>query len=104
MSVPAEFCDELEVEPSRKLGRPRNLGPIDQYFAVMCRLRQGLPEEHLAHLFKVSLSTVSQVFITWVNFMYLKLGQINIWPSRTAIDKTMSEDLKKKIFIDQSYY
>ena len=62
----------------------------------MCRLRQGLPEEHLAHLFKVSVSTVSRVFITWLNFMYLRLGQINIWPSRTAIDKTMPEDFKKK--------
>ena len=62
----------------------------------MCRLRQGLPEEHLAHLFKVSLPTVSRVFITWLNFMYLRLGQINIWPSRTAIDKTMPEDFKKK--------
>ena len=28
--------------------------------------------------------------------MYLRLGQINIWPSRTAIDKTMPEDFKKK--------
>ncbi|XP_068724860.1 uncharacterized protein [Montipora capricornis] len=96
VSVPAEFYDESEGEPSRKLGRPRNLRPIDEYFAVMCRLRQGLPEEHLAHLFKVSVSTVSRVFITWVNFMYLRLGQINIWPSRTAIDKTMPEDFKKK--------
>ena len=63
----------------------------------MCRLRQGLPEEHLAHLFNVSVTTVSRVFITWLNFMYLRLGQINIWPSRTAIDKTIPEDFKKKI-------
>ena len=62
----------------------------------MCRLRQDLPEEHLAHLFKVSSSTVSRVFITWLNFMYLRLEQINIWPSRTAIDKTMLEDNFKK--------
>ena len=62
----------------------------------MCRLTQGLPEEHLAHLFKVSVSTVSRVFITWLNFMYLRLGQINIWPSRTAIEITMPEDFKKK--------
>ena len=96
VSVLAAFHDESEGEPSRKLGRPRNLRPIDEYFAVMCRLRQGLPEEHLAHLLKVSLSTVSRVFITWLNFMYLRLGQINIWPSRTAIDKTMPEDFKKK--------
>ena len=62
----------------------------------MCRLIEGLPEEHLAHLFKVSVSTVSRVFITWLNFMYLGLGQINIWPSRTVIDITMPEDFKEK--------
>ena len=58
VSVAAELYDASEVEPSRKMGRPRNLRPIDEYFAVMCRLRQGLPEEHLALLFKVSVSTV----------------------------------------------
>ena len=38
VSVPAEFYDKSEVEPSRKLDRPRNLSPIDEYFVVMCRL------------------------------------------------------------------
>ena len=28
--------------------------------------------------------------------MFLKLGQINIWPSRNVIDRTMPEDFKKK--------
>jgi len=28
--------------------------------------------------------------------MFLKLGQVNIWPSREVIDKTMPEDFKKK--------
>ena len=32
VSVPAEFYNESEGEPSRKLGRPRNLRPIDEYF------------------------------------------------------------------------
>ena len=79
-----------------KRGRSRSLRPIDEFFLVMCRLRQGFPEEHLAHLCHVSISTVSRIFITWINFMYLKLGQINIWPSRKAIDETMPEDFKQK--------
>ena len=79
-----------------KRGRNRTLRALDEYCLVMCRLRQGFREDHLGHLFPVSTSTVSQMFITWVNFMYLKLGQINIWPSRNVIDKTMPEDFKKK--------
>ena len=60
---------------------------------VMCRLRQGFPEDHLAQLFNVSASTVSRIFVTWVNFMFFKFGQINIWPSRKVID-TMPKSFK----------
>lgn len=62
----------------------------------MCRLRQGFPEDHLAQLFNVSASTVSRIIITWVNFMFFKFGQINIWPSRKVIDTTMPESFKGK--------
>ena len=62
----------------------------------MCRLRQGFAEEHLAQLFQVSVSTVSRFFITWKNFLYLKLGQLNIWPTRQVVDETMPEDFKQK--------
>ena len=50
----------------------------------MCRLRQGLPEHHLGQLFDISASTAGRIFITWVNFMFFKFGQINIWPSRKS--------------------
>ena len=60
---------------------------------VMCRLRQGFPEDHLAQLFNVSASTVRRIFVTWVNFMFFKFGQINIWPSRKVID-TMPKSFK----------
>ena len=79
-----------------KRGRNRTLKPLDEYFLVMCRIRQGFREEHLGHLFQISTSTVSRIFITWINFMFLKLGQVNIWPSREVIDMTMPEDFKKK--------
>lgn len=81
---------------SVKQGRPRILTPSDEFFLVMCRLRQGFAEMHLAHLFKISQSTVSRIFISWINFMYLKLGQINIWPSRKVVDESMPEAFKEK--------
>lgn len=79
-----------------KQGRPRTLLPLEEFFLAMCRLRQGFAEVHLAHLFKVSQSTVSRIFISWINFMYLKLGQINIWPSRKAVDDSTPEAFKEK--------
>ena len=83
-----------------KRGRNRTLRPLDEYFLVMCRLRQGFREEHLGHLFQISMSTVSRIFITWINFMYLKLGQINMWPSRQVIDRSPGGAIT---FISQLY-
>ena len=68
----------------------------------MCRLRQGLPEHHLGQLFDISASTVGRIFITWVNFMFFKFGQINIWPSRKVIDTTMPESLRESTNILES--
>ena len=69
-----------------KKGRARSLRPLDEFFIVMCRLRQGFPEDHLAQLFNESASAISRIFITWVNFMFFKFGQINIWLSGKVID------------------
>ena len=69
---------------------------------VMCRLRQGLPEHHLGQLFDISASTVGRIFITWVNFMFFKFGQVIIWPSRKVIDTTMPESLRESTNVLES--
>lgn len=94
-NVSASVYEEVAANGSKK-GRSRSLRPIDEYFLVMCKLRQGFPEEHLSHLFDISTSTVSRIFISWINFMYLRLGQLNIWPTRQVINETMPEDFKQK--------
>ena len=63
---------------SVKQGRLRTVTPSEEFFLVMCRLRQGFTGIHLAHLFKISQSTVNRIFVSWINFMYLKFDQINI--------------------------
>ena len=62
----------------------------------MRRLRQGFNEAHLAFLFGTSQPTVSRIFVSWINFMYLRFGTINIWPNREEVDKSMPEDFKSK--------
>lgn len=94
-NVSASVYEEVAANGSKK-GRSRSLRPFDEYFLVMCRLRQGFPEEHLSHLFDISTSTVSRIFISWINFMDLRLGQLNIWPTRQVINETMPEDFKQK--------
>ena len=43
---------------SVRQGRPRTLTPSEEFFLVMCRLRQGFAEIHLAHFFKISRKVV----------------------------------------------
>ena len=61
---------------------------------TLIRLRLGLFELDLAHRFGVSKATVHRVCTTWINFMYLRLGSINIWPNKETICRTMPEDVK----------
>lgn len=85
---------EGSSEKKGSAGRPRALKPIEEFFLVMCRLRQGFPVNHLGHLFNISQGTASKIIITWINYMYLTVGSINIWPSRIIIDNTMPEAFK----------
>ena len=52
-------------------------------------------EQHLSFLFDISQSTICIIFISWINFMDLRFGTINIWPTREVIDKTMSKFSKQ---------
>ena len=94
--ITSDYSGDQTDELLTKKGRARSLKPLDEFFMVMCRLRQGFPEDHLANFFNVSTPTVRRILITWVNFMYFKFGQINIWPSREIIRTTMPESFKSK--------
>ena len=52
-----------------KPGRRRTLLPEEEVnvFLVLCRLRQGFNEKHLAFLFGISQPTVGKIFISWIN-------------------------------------
>jgi len=76
--------------------KPRKLSPANQFLLFMCRVRVGLFEYDLARRFNISIGTVSMLIITWANFLYLRLGSLNIWPSRDQVNKTMPASFKDK--------
>ncbi|CAB4044606.1 THAP domain-containing 6, partial [Paramuricea clavata] len=80
----------------RKKGRPKKLKPIEEYFMVLCRLRRGFSIQHLSHLFGVASSSVSRSLTAWISFMYLKFGQINLWPSKQLVQDIMPDVFKEK--------
>ena len=59
------------------------------------RLRLNLKEQDLANCFEISLSSVSIIFATWINFCHLRLGSLPCWPDRTTISETMPATFKE---------
>ena len=74
--------------------RNESLSLIDQFFMYLCRVRRGFPEQDLAVRFNVSQSSVSCILTTWCTYLYVMLGCLPIWPSRSVIDSTMPECFK----------
>ena len=62
----------------------------------MVRLRLGLLEQDIAYRFGISQSTVSRIFTTWINFMYLQFKEIPLWPPQEYIRAHM-----RKLFKEQ---
>ena len=94
-TVLSENHEYLESFP--KPGRPRLLHPKEELFITLCRLRQGFPEEHLAHpVYGVSQTTISRIIITWVNLLYLRFKDVPMWLTTEMINKHMPEQFKEK--------
>ncbi|KAK2548746.1 hypothetical protein P5673_030995, partial [Acropora cervicornis] len=98
IKVDENFYEENNKKKNyyNKPGRRRTLKAVEEFFLVMCRLRQGFHKKHLSFLFGISQPTVSRIFISCIHFMFLRFGTINIWPSRKEVNKTTPEDFKVK--------
>ena len=79
---------QLQYRVSRRVyetGRPRCLPPMEEFFLTLVRLWLSLLEQDIAYCFGISQSTVSRIFTTWINFMYLKLKEIPLWSSQEYV-------------------
>lgn len=85
----------LQSEEQQKRGRKRSLTPEEELFMVLSRLRCGLLERDVANRYDISVSQVSSIWITWLDFLHQRLRSINIWPSRDLVDQTMPPSLKE---------
>ena len=69
---------------------------------TMMRLRLASFEQELACQFGISKASVSRIFMTWIIFLYLRLGLLPIWPCWDDVQKSMPEVFRMcypKVFI-----
>ena len=83
-----------DTSEMKKKGHPRTLAPIQEFFLVLVRLKLGLLEQDLADWFGLSCITISRIFTTWINFLYLKLKEIPLWPARDVVQANMLKCFK----------
>lgn len=57
----------------------------DQFFIVLCRLKQAFALKDLAFRCGISHQDISDMCTTWINFMYFTFSSIPIWPHRQVI-------------------
>jgi len=69
---------------------------MEELFLTLVRLHAGLFEQDLANRFKISQSTVSQIIITWINFLYFKLKEIPLWLPRDLVQMNMPKVFRDK--------
>lgn len=71
-----------------------NLSTEDQFFLTLMKLRQNKYNYELGMYFNISQSTVSNIFITWVNFIYQLWIKIDIWPRKDLVQYYMPRIFK----------
>lgn len=76
--------------------RNHTLAIEDEFLLVLMKLRLGLTNLDLAIRFRVSEATVSNIFITWLNFLYIRLGALKVWPHRRVILDNMPKKFKEE--------
>ena len=74
----------------------RSLPPLEEFFMTLVRLRLGLFEQDLAYRFGISQSTVSRITSTWINFLYLKVKEIPLWPPKELVKANMPREFKTR--------
>ena len=92
----ASTSGAVEAQTKSSKGRKRILPPLEEFFLVLVCLRLGLLEQDLAYRFRISQSTVSRIFSTWINLLYLQFKQIPIWPPKELVQSNMPRAFKIK--------
>ena len=77
-------------------GNIKNIDVRDQFFLALIKLRRYLTNFELSRMFGVSESDVYNIFCTWIRFMSLQWGELDLWPSRDIVRYYSPSDFKRK--------
>ena len=94
LSVEAAATEQAGSEIGAGRGWRSKSSLEDQPLMTLMRFHPGRMEQDLAYQFGVCQSTISRLFIKWINYLYLRLGDVPIWPSWEGVHKSMPAAFK----------
>ena len=62
---------------------------------TLVKLRQHKTNFEMSRMFHVSETTITNIFVTWVNFLACQWGEIEWWPSRDLVRFYSPTDFKQ---------
>jgi len=68
----------------------------NQFLLTLMKLRMHIPNFQLSRMFGISESSVSNIFITWINFMAKQWSELNLFPDRDLTTQFMPDDFRHK--------
>ena len=68
----------------------------DQFFLTVMKLRRNRCNLELADDFGISEKDVTNIFVTWINFLYFHFKDPNCWPSRELVHYFAPTDFYRK--------
>ncbi|XP_068084853.1 uncharacterized protein [Anabrus simplex] len=75
-------------------GQIISVGVEDQLLITLMKLRRNYSDYELSKNFGISKTTISNIIITWINFMYIQWSELDIWPSRELVNYYMPNGFK----------
>ena len=81
---------------SKKSGPSRRFTAKEELFITLLRLRRGFSLQTIAYLYGVSSSLISEIFITWTQFMFLhfKCMKNAMFPTRDLLQSSLPKVFK----------
>ena len=74
---------------------PQDISVENQFFLTLIKLCLHSPNRELSILFCIAETVVSNIFVTWINFMYVTWSKLNIWPCKELVQFYMPHGFRR---------
>ena len=91
------FQQEKKDNPYKcKSTRSRKFNENEELFLTLLKLRRGFTHQTIAYMYDVSVSLVSSIFTTWIQFIYLHFKELNylMFPARDILKESLPAAFK----------